>query len=172
MPLAGPRNGAETLSRCHASHGETCHVSSARASAGVPAPQACATRTTFDDDGRLIGDSLGSSSMTSDNHFISVSRRGDLIARRKGHAPVTIANAEHGLAVHPHEDAIARGVPASFRVIFAPGGSLREVHVTAIVVADRRMEIDAFQAAYTVSDAELGHWMRAAVEHALDAAAM
>lgn len=37
----------------------------------------------------------------SDNHFITVSRQGELMARRKGHKPVKVADAERGLVVHP-----------------------------------------------------------------------
>jgi hypothetical protein len=109
-------------------------------------------------------------SKTSDNHFISVSRRGELIARRKGHPPVTIADAQHGLVVHPPGDAIERGVPLPFRVIFLHGANNREVRVTEIVVGDRRMEVETFQAEYLVSDAELGLWMRKMIDAVLDAA--
>jgi len=108
-------------------------------------------------------------SKTSDNHFISISRRGELIARRKGHAPVTIAHAQNGLLVHTPEDDAKRGVPPVFRVMFAPGGGNREVRVTKIVVTERPMDVEAFQAEYAVSDAELGQWMRAMIEAALDA---
>lgn len=106
----------------------------------------------------------------SDNHFISVSRRGELIARRKGHAPVHIADAEHGLEVRPSEGAVGRGVPGRLRILFAHGGSHHQVHVTEIVVDDRRMGVAPFQERYGVTDAELGQWMRAAVDAALDAA--
>lgn len=110
-------------------------------------------------------------SRATDNHFISVSRKGELIARRKGQAPVRIADARRGLTVQPPDDAVGRGVPPLLCVMFVHGGgNNREVCVTEIVVGDRRMDVSAFQEQYAVSDGELGRWMRAAVEAAMDAA--
>ncbi len=106
----------------------------------------------------------------SDNHFITVSRWGELMARRKGRAPVKIADAEHGLVVHPPEHAVARGVPAVFRAMFKHGGKNRELHLTEIVVEERHIGIGAFQIEYVISDEELGHWLRTTVDAALDAA--
>jgi hypothetical protein len=103
------------------------------------------------------------------NHFISVSRRGELLARRKGSAPIHVADAVHGLRVRPCAEAVARGVPSELRVKFMPGGSARDVCVTEIVVDGRDVEVAAFQRTYSVTDAELGAWMRAAVDEALDA---
>ena len=44
-----------------------------------------------------------------DNHFISVSKRGALMARRKGQAPVEVAGPE-GVVINPDAEAQARGV--------------------------------------------------------------
>ena len=40
----------------------------------------------------------------SDNHFITVSKQGVLMARRKGAAPVAVARAEEGLVVRPEPE--------------------------------------------------------------------
>lgn len=92
------------------------------------------------------------------------------MARRKGHRPVKIADAEHGLVVHPPEEAVARGVPAVFRAMFKHGGNNRELHVTDILVGDRHIAVGAFQIDLEISDEELGQWLRSTVEAALDAA--
>ncbi|MCB9570218.1 MAG: hypothetical protein H6710_23910 [Myxococcales bacterium] len=110
--------------------------------------------------------------MSPRNHFISVSRAGALIARRVGEAPVAIADVEAGLWVSPPP---GRGSPAPFRVFFErrPGAPRRSVWVTAIAAADtsERVDVDAFLAAHAITEEELGAWMRAAVDEALEQAA-
>ena len=103
-------------------------------------------------------------------HFISVSRAGVLVARRKGKAPVNVATAAEGLVVVPDEEARGRGLPALLRVFFRHGGRHLHLHVTAVSIGQEQVELNAFQARFSVSNAELGKWIRAAVERALDAA--
>ncbi|MCA9655817.1 MAG: hypothetical protein H6712_35380 [Myxococcales bacterium] len=103
----------------------------------------------------------------SDNHFITVSKQGVLMARRKGAAPVAVARAEEGLVVRP-EPELEPG--AVVRVRFAPGGRNREVLVMGVVVGDEELEVEELLARYGLDEAELGRWMRRAVEEALDAA--
>jgi hypothetical protein len=105
-------------------------------------------------------------------HFISVSRAGMLVARRKGHPPVEIATAAGGLSIAPDEEARARGVPPTVRVFFAHGGGDRQLLVTALATEEGSLEVNEFQSRYSVSDSELGRWIRAAVERSLDAAAL
>lgn len=104
------------------------------------------------------------------NHFITVSRAGVLTARRKGEPPVQVATASEGLVVSPDGEAVSRGVPSSLRVLFAHGGANRELLVLAVVAESQQREVADFQARYGVTDDQLGRWMRAAVEAALDAA--
>lgn len=101
----------------------------------------------------------------SDNHFISVSKRGVLLARRKGQAPVEVATAEQGLEIQPD-----RGPPRPARVFFAPGGSNRMVRVLHVTVDGEHLGVDEFLRRYGVSERDLGRWMRAAVDAALDLA--
>jgi hypothetical protein len=96
------------------------------------------------------------------NHFITVSKQGVLMARRKGGAPVAVATAKDGLAVETDRPELG-----TIRVLFAHGGGNRRMHVTEIVVAGRAMTVDAFQAERRVTDEMLGAWIRAAVERAL-----
>ena len=92
------------------------------------------------------------------------------MARRKGSAPVRIADAREGLVVRPAPEDIERGVPNPLRVLFGHGGNNREVLVTEILAEGERLDVETFQARYAVSDEALGRWMRAAVEAALDVA--
>lgn len=102
-----------------------------------------------------------------DNHFITVSRAGVLMARRKGRPPVAIAHASEGLRVSPDEPALARGVPPELIVRFRHGGDNREVCVLDVNVGEFVLEIEPFMERYSVSGPELGRWMRAAVEAVL-----
>jgi hypothetical protein len=106
--------------------------------------------------------------MASDNHFITVSRTGELMARRKGGAPVRVAAASSGLVVDTDDAARASGAPATVRVRFTAGGGNRRLHVTAIEVDGASLEVDEFLARFAVPEAALGRWLRAAVERALD----
>ncbi|WP_375759816.1 hypothetical protein [Corallococcus exercitus] len=107
---------------------------------------------------------------TTNNHFITVSRAGALMARRKGAAPVCVALAATGLRVETDAAARARGAPETVVVRFAPGGGNREIRVTGIEHQGAEMEVDAFLARFEVSEKALGQWIRAEVERALDAA--
>lgn len=100
----------------------------------------------------------------STNHFITVSRTGELWARRKGHPPVLVATAASGLEVATGADARARGAPPTVVVRFAHGGGNRELRVMAVVSAGEPPEPDAFLARYGVSAEALGAWIRAAVD--------
>lgn len=104
------------------------------------------------------------------NHFISVSKDGRLFARRSGEPPLVIATSREGLVVSVPEERM--GV-ATIRVFFEyrPGAAARSICVTELDVAGARMTIDAFLAHFDVTEAELGRWMREAVDHALDARA-
>lgn len=104
------------------------------------------------------------------DHFISVSRQGALMARRKGCAPVEVAGVE-GVLVTTDDAARARGVPAEVRVRLGPGGSHRSIRVLEVEIASARIEIGVFQARFEVDDARLGRWLRVAVDAALDRAA-
>lgn len=106
----------------------------------------------------------------SDNHFISVSRAGELMARRKGAAPICVATVATGLEVTTDEEARGHGAPEQVRVRFSPGGQNRQLRVDAIEVEGASLEVDAFLARYAVSDVRLGRWIRARIERALDAA--
>lgn len=101
----------------------------------------------------------------SKNHFISVSKQGILWARRKGCKPVQVAEAEKGLRITPR-----RWFPGAVVVHFEHGGTTREVCVTGVQVGDTAFEMEDFQTRFSVSDEELGAWMRDAVEEALDGA--
>lgn len=106
-----------------------------------------------------------------DNHFISVSRRGELIARRKGRAPVSIARAEGGLVVHTDEAGRAAGVPPVLRLSFAHGGGNRTLCVTSIAPLDgASVDVDAFLERHGVEEQALAAWIRSAIESALDRA--
>lgn len=109
--------------------------------------------------------------MPSRSHFISVSRRGALIARRVGEPPREIAAPGAGLLVDPTS---ARPDLGPLRVFFdhhrASAG--RSVWVTAVEARGQRLDIAAFLDAHAVTEAELGAWMRAAVDAALDRAAL
>lgn len=109
--------------------------------------------------------------MKTNNHFISVSRSGELMARRKGAAPVCVATVADGLVVQTDEIARARGGSPSVRVRFGHGGNNRELRVDAIEIEGESLDVDTFCARFGVTDASLGRWIRAAVERALDAAA-
>jgi hypothetical protein len=106
-----------------------------------------------------------------DIHFITVSRAGELMARRKGGAPVCVATITTGLDVQTDEASRMKGVPSLVRVRFGPGGANRLLRVDAIEVDGAVIEVNAFLARFEVSDADLGKWIRVRVEQALDAAA-
>jgi hypothetical protein len=106
--------------------------------------------------------------VASDNHFITVSRTGELMARRKGGAPVRVATTASGLVVDTDDAARDRGAPATVRVRFTAGGGNRRLHVTVIEVDGASLDVDEFLARYAVPEAALGRWLRAAVERALD----
>ncbi|MRG95997.1 hypothetical protein [Polyangium spumosum] len=107
----------------------------------------------------------------SSNHFITVSRAGDLMARRKGYPPVRVATAASGIEVDTDEAARAHGAPAVVRVSFAHGGRNRELRVMAVEADGISYDPDAFLARFEVRALTLGRWLRAAVERALDQAA-
>ncbi|MCB9544977.1 MAG: hypothetical protein H6706_03695 [Myxococcales bacterium] len=98
----------------------------------------------------------------SDNHFISVSRAGVLLARPKGGAPVAIATCEGGLATP--------SPLGPLRVFFDRSGANRHVHVIAVEVDGERLDVDAFLARPGATAEDLGRWMRAAVDAAVAAA--
>lgn len=101
----------------------------------------------------------------SENHFISVSKQGVLWARRKACEPVRVADAGEGLRVAPD-----RWFPGVVVVRFEHGGTHRGVNVTQVQVGETSLEVADFQARFSVSDDELGAWMRAAVEAAVEEA--
>ncbi|MBA3548924.1 MAG: hypothetical protein H0T76_20775 [Nannocystis sp.] len=107
--------------------------------------------------------------MKTDNHFITVSRTGELMARRKGGAPVCVATAATGIEAETDDAARANGAPARVRVHFAPGGSNRRLNVTAVEVDGVVLDVDVFLARFAVPEVALGRWLRAAVDRALDA---
>lgn len=102
-------------------------------------------------------------------HYITVSRAGDLMARRKGRPPVRVATAASGIDVQTDDAARAHGAPPTVRVRFAHGGGDRELRVMAVEVDGAALDPDAFLARFEVTDAALGRWLRAAVERAIDA---
>jgi hypothetical protein len=102
----------------------------------------------------------------SDIHFISVSKRGVLTARRKGRAPVEVATAEEGLEIQPDRADLPRPV----RVFFATGGRKQVVRVLHVTIGGEQLEVDEFLRRYGVSERDLGRWMRAMVDAALDRA--
>lgn len=101
--------------------------------------------------------------MTSRVHFITVSRRGVLTARRRGQAPIEIARAEDGLEVR------FAGEAGVVRVRFEPGGGNLAMHVTGVVLKATFVPLEQFQQQFQISDAELGQTIRAAIDAALDA---
>lgn len=109
--------------------------------------------------------------MGSDIHYITVSRAGVLMARRKGSAPVRVATAAQGFEVTPDDEARARGVPSPLRVFFAHGGGNKQLYITTIATAQGSMDIKSFQERFAVTDEALGRWVRGAIERALDSAA-
>ena len=106
------------------------------------------------------------------NHFISVSRNGVLMARRKGQAPVAVAEGAVGIEIEPDSDSAARGVPSPLRIRFRHGGNNREICVTDVMVGTDALDVAVFQQRFSVADDLLGAWIRSAVEAALDRAAM
>lgn len=104
----------------------------------------------------------------SNNHFITVSRTGELMARRKGGAPVCVATAALGIVVETDDVARTNGAPATVRVHFDRSGGNRRLHVTGIEVEGVVLEVDPFLVRFSLQEAALGAWLRAAVERALD----
>lgn len=104
----------------------------------------------------------------SNNHFISVSKRGELVARRKGSAPRIVATVANGIVVLSDETARLQGCPPEVRVHFAAGRANRELRVLTV----EGIEVAAFQAEFGVSDEALGRWLREAVERALDSSSL
>lgn len=100
----------------------------------------------------------------SNNHFISVSKRGELVARRKGSAPGVVATVAEGIVVRSDEAARLQGAPPEVRVHFLGGGANRELRVLTI----EGLDVAEFQAKFGVTDEALGRWLREAVERALD----
>ncbi|MEZ4466023.1 MAG: hypothetical protein R3F43_16585 [bacterium] len=98
----------------------------------------------------------------SDNHFISVSRAGVLLARQKGRPPVAIATRDGGLPVP--------SPLGPLRVFFDRSGANRHVHVLAVELAGERLDVDDFLTRAGVPAELLGRWMREAVDAALAAA--
>lgn len=106
--------------------------------------------------------------MTSDNHFITVSCTGELMARRKGGAPVCVATTASGIVVDTDDEARTNGAPIRVRVRFGSGGRNRQLCVTAVEADGVVLDVDAFLGRFAVPEAALGRWLRAAVERALD----
>ena len=104
-----------------------------------------------------------------DYHFITVSRAGVLVARRKGYPPVEIATASEGISITPDAEAQARGVPPRVQVFFAHKGGNTQLYVTTLVTEEGSLPIREFQSRYSVSNEELGKWIRAAIDGAVDA---
>lgn len=105
------------------------------------------------------------------NHFISVSRRGELMARRKGQPPVHITTAHEGLLVTPDDPARAAGVPPTLRVHFEHGGGNRTLCVTSVVTPDgTTLDVDAFLERHAVAEPTFAQWIRRAIEESLDRA--
>lgn len=100
----------------------------------------------------------------STNHFITVSKRGELMARRKGQPPVKVATAAEGLRVATDDPAL------TVVVHFDHGGGNRQLCVTTVQRAGETLSVQGYQARFQVSDEALGRWIRAAVDAALDAA--
>jgi hypothetical protein len=97
------------------------------------------------------------------NHFITVSKQGVLLARRKGGVPVAVATAKDGLVVETDRPELG-----AIRVMFMHGGGNRRLHVTDIVEAGFAKPVGVFQTEHGVTDETLGTWIRAAVERALE----
>lgn len=106
--------------------------------------------------------------MSADNHFITVSRKGDLMARRKGCPPVCVATATSGLMVEAGASARERGAPAELCVRFAHGGGNRMMRVISIESGGTAWSADELLLRFGVTERDLGQWIRAAVERALD----
>ncbi|MEZ4450634.1 MAG: hypothetical protein R3B09_14225 [Nannocystaceae bacterium] len=109
--------------------------------------------------------------MAAPNHFLSVSRAGVLHARRRGEPPVAITRGAEGLEV-----AVPPGRLAAPTILvhfdYQRATPRRSVHVTDVTINGVRRPIEAFLADHEVTEGELGAWMRAAVEAALDRAAL
>lgn len=106
--------------------------------------------------------------MKTDNHFITVSRAGALMARRKGGAPVCVAMAASGLVVETDAAARMNGAPAQVGVRFAHGGGNRELNVIGVEVEGVVLDVDGFLSRFTVPEGALGRWIREVIERALD----
>ena len=103
-----------------------------------------------------------------DHHFITVSRAGELMARRKGGAPVCVATAATGIEAETDDAARVNGAPTRVRVHFAPGGRNRQLNVTGVEADGVMLDVNVFLSRFAVPDLALGRWLRAAVERALD----
>jgi len=101
---------------------------------------------------------------TTTNHFITVSKQGVLMARRKGQAPVKVATAREGLRVDTDDPA------QTLLIHFEHGGGNRQMRVLTVQREAESLPVEEFQARFQVDDETLGRWIRAAVERALDAA--
>ena len=98
------------------------------------------------------------------NHFITVSKQGVLMARRKGQSPIAVTTAAEGLSVSTERPSLP-----TIRVFFEHGGGNRMLHVLAVGVGEQRVPIETFQSEQGVTDEELGRWIRVAIEQVLDA---
>jgi hypothetical protein len=104
-----------------------------------------------------------------DNHFISVSRHGELMARRKGQPPVRITSGEEGLVIATDEAARATGMPETLRIHFEHGGGNRTLCVTTVVTPDgSALDVDAFLERHNVPEPTFAQWIRRAIDDALD----
>lgn len=106
--------------------------------------------------------------MKADNHFITVSRTGELMARRKGCAPICVATAASGIVVDTDAAARTHGAPTQVGVRFAHGGGNRELNVIGVEVDGVVLDVEVFLSRFSVVDGALGRWIREAVERALD----
>lgn len=107
--------------------------------------------------------------MKTDNHFITVSRTGELMARRKGNAPICVATAASGIVVDTDAAARMNGAPTQVGVRFAHGGGNRKLNVIGVEVQGVVLDVEVFLSRFTVGDDALGRWIREAVERALGA---